>query len=326
MNVLYLHRKKGIGFSFEKIFELIKKHITSSSIIEFYDKTYTTFFQNILAIRKIDCDVIHITGGIGYYACFLPTSKTILTFHDTNHYEYDLKGFKKWLFGLIYYKLPAKNVSYVTTVSEHTKNKLVHLFGIPPKKIIVIPNCYPPHFTPVPKEQYSNPVKLLQIGTKSNKNIFRVIDAIIGMDVELTIVGKLENNVIELLKSNNIKYVHKTNLSNKEIYIEYVTCDIVLFVSLYEGFGLPIIEANAIGRPVITSIFSPMADVADKAAILVNPYSKDEIREAIQNIIKNKSLRNELIKRGLENSKQYQSTLIAEKYKELYSVVVKSNK
>ena len=319
MNILFLNRAKSPNrFSFETLFSNIKKNLTNTQVFEFYDKTYPSFWKNLKAVKKIECDVIHITGGIGYYAIFLPKNKTILTIHDTNHYEYDLKGLKKWLFGLIFYRLPIKNVKYVTVVSEKTKERLIELFKVSEFKIKVIPNCYSEELSFQEKLFSKKNIQLLQIGTKPNKNIPNLIEAIIGLDVQLTIIGKLPNSLIKILDSSGIKWINKYNLSEKEMKREYLNCDIVTFVSLSEGFGLPIIEANAVGRPVITSNISSMPEVANNAAMLVNPNNPSEIKKGILKIIEDEDFRNSLVENGLKNIERFRPETISNLYMNLY--------
>ncbi len=98
----------------------------------------------------------------------------------------------------------------------------------------------------------------------------------------------------------------------------YQNCDIVSFVSTYEGFGLPVIEANATGRVVITSNIEPMNTIAANAALKVNPYDVNEIKEGIEKIIANSVFREKLIKNGLINAKKYSAEKIALQYEELY--------
>lgn len=95
MKILFLHRSKNFGFSFEELFRTIQQNLKKVEFENFYDKTYSSFRKNLKKVKQLKSDVIHITGGVGYYAFFLPTAKTILTVHDTNHYEFDLKGIKK---------------------------------------------------------------------------------------------------------------------------------------------------------------------------------------------------------------------------------------
>jgi glycosyltransferase involved in cell wall biosynthesis len=92
----------------------------------------------------------------------------------------------------------------------------------------------------------------------------------------------------------------------------------VVFASLYEGFGLPILEAQAIGRPVITSNFGAMREAAGDGALLVDPYSVDEIRAAILRIKNEPALREELVCKGRENAERFRAPVVAARYAELY--------
>jgi glycosyltransferase involved in cell wall biosynthesis len=92
----------------------------------------------------------------------------------------------------------------------------------------------------------------------------------------------------------------------------------VVFASLYEGFGLPILEAQAMGRPVITSNFGAMREAAGDAALLVDPYSVEEIRAAILRIKNEPQLREELVRKGRENVERFRPEAVARQYAEIY--------
>ena len=96
----------------------------------------------------------------------------------------------------------------------------------------------------------------------------------------------------------------------------------VVFVSTYEGFGLPILEGNAVGRPVITSNISSMPEVAGDAACLVNPFDEAEIRNGVLKVIKESSYRQELVAKGLINVKRFRPEEIAKQYAELYKDII----
>lgn len=326
MKVLFLNRAKVDGrFSFEELFTSIKPFLKHCKIIDYYNNPKKSFINNILKIRKIDSDVIHITGGIGYFTLLLPKKKTIVTFHDTNHLEFDLVGLKKIVFKFIYYTIALKRAKYITVVSNYTKSRIVHLFNIDEKKIVVVSNCYPLDFKQNKKYTVNNCLKILQIGTKSNKNIPSLIKAIDGLNVELTIVGKLNTTLLDLLGHYKVNYINKFNLTREEIYNEYVNTDVLAFISLREGFGLPILEANVVGRAIIASNQTSLPEVAGNSALLVNPLSVKEIKEGIIKLKTDHDYRNQLISNGFKNSKKYHPDIIAKQYENLYAKIKVEN-
>jgi glycosyltransferase involved in cell wall biosynthesis len=92
----------------------------------------------------------------------------------------------------------------------------------------------------------------------------------------------------------------------------------VVFASLYEGFGLPILEAQAMGRPVITSNFGAMKEAAGEGALLVDPYSVEAIQEAILRITREPALREDLIAKGLRNVERFRAEAVARQYAGIY--------
>jgi glycosyltransferase involved in cell wall biosynthesis len=126
------------------------------------------------------------------------------------------------------------------------------------------------------------------------------------------------------LKQNNIDFENITkSIPDEEVVELYKQCDIVSFVSTFEGFGMPIIEANAIGRVVVTSNTSSMPEVAANAAEFVNPLDINSIRIGFFNVINDDAKREQLIQNGFHNIKRFDSQKIANEYFDLYRKIVK---
>ena len=139
------------------------------------------------------------------------------------------------------------------------------------------------------------------------------------MEIELTIIGEINNRILKLLKNNKIIYKNFINQTLNQMYNHYKNCDIVLFPSTYEGFGLPIVEAQTVGRLIITSDLSPMRETAGKAAIYVNPFSKKDIRKKVISIKKNKKKISLLIKQGYKNVERFKIINLQKEYIKIYN-------
>lgn len=270
---------------------------------------------------KRRADIFHITGDVHYIVLALPAKKTILTIHDSVFIR-ESKGLKRVFFKWIFLKLPVKKCRFVTTISEKSKNEIVHHTGCDPGKIIVIPNPVNEQIYFQEKEFNSaNPV-LLFIGSTPNKNLDRIIQAISGIPCVLEIVGRIPEEHLSLLKKYEINYRQLTNLSDSEMADRYALSDIILFASLYEGFGLPILEGQKAGRVILTSQIAPMNEVAGEGACLVDPENIESIRTGLKKIISDSNYRSYLIKKGFENTERYDTKKIAGQYLELYKKIL----
>src|ERR1039457_1051746 len=138
-----------------------------------------------------------------------------------------------------------------------------------------------------------------------NKNICRVAEALQRIPCRLDIIGRLTERQREVLEFNRIQYTEQWDLSDQQVIEKYRQCDLVVFASIYEGFGMPIVEANATGRPVVTSNIGSMPEVAGTAACLVDPFDCASIREGILRVIEDADYRNNLVAQGYENAKRF---------------------
>jgi len=277
--------------------------------------------RNMVFARKIRGDIYHVTGDVHYIVMALPAGKTILTIHDSVFIR-ESKGLKKVFFKWIFLKWPVKRCRFVTTISEKSKKEIVHFTGCDPSKVVVIPNPVNEHIYYREKDFNTTDPVLLFIGSTPNKNLDRIIQAISVIPCTLEIVGRIPEEHSLLLKKNGIRFRQYMQLSETEMADRFASSDIIIFASLYEGFGLPILEGQKAGRAVLTSNISPMKEVAGKGACLVDPYDPESIRSGVKKIIEDDDYRNIIIKKGFENLTQYNNQHIADQYVKLYEAIL----
>lgn len=321
-----MRRKRTSNFSIELIFERIRAQLKDEKVIDFvevprfnnslFDKLSNWWFI-YKKVKKNPNLIWHITGEIHYVGICIPTKKTVLTIHDCG-FIHRKQGINKRLVTWLYLNYPLRFVSRVVTTTEEVKKDIVKWSGYPAYQISVVPVPVRSDLVCSPFEFNEKKPRILQIGTAYNKNIERLIEALKGISCTLDIVGKLTIQQIELLESKGINYQNSSGLTDEEIKNKYELCDLVTFVSTFEGFGMPIVEANSVGRPVVTSNISSMPEVAGKAACLVDPFDIHSIRSGILKVIREPAYRDELVQLGLENKKRFDIQQIANKYLAIY--------
>ena len=260
-------------------------------------------------------DVIHITGDVHYltYALWM-FRNVVVTVHDIGHLVHTHKYFKrKFLYFLSV--IPLKFATCITFISEKTKDEVTGIIDLHKQCIQIIPNPISKRFSFFKKSMNTKSPIVLHIGTGENKNLINSIEALKDMNCELRIIGRLNNRQLEALNKSGIHYTNSYNLNNEEIIQEYINCDIVNFPSYYEGFGMPIIEGQAIGRVVVTSNISPMKDISNGSCVIVDPFNIKSIKRGYIEAINNNDY---YVRNGLVNVKRFAVNTIANKYIDLY--------
>ena len=323
IKVLFIERKPSYSVSIEKVFAQIAKNLSKDKFeVIFQNVPYRSnllgICKNLLFYRKAKADIYHITGQNHYIALILSKKNTVLTIHDVGILHIR-KGLRRFILKKIFFDLPVKKLKYITAISAATKKEIVIHTGCPPEKIRIIENPLQEHFFISGKKKFdSNCPTILQIGTAPNKNLTNLIKALTGVNCLLKIVGELDEQTTKLLKLHRIKFENRLMLNDEEIRKEYQDCDVVALCSTFEGFGLPIIEAQAMQTPVITSNISPLTEVAGQGAAFADPHNSESIKTGIVRIINDEQYRNNLIRNGLENIRRFQPELIAKSYENLY--------
>lgn len=320
MKVVFIYRKRHEGaYSIEELFHTIAGELgKQGEVIEYETGTRWDTLRDVWRLRKMRADIYHVTGDINYFVPLLPSKKTVLTVHDIGHFLFGLSGNKRWLYKWLWLVFPIRMAGTVTSISTATRGNIVKYLGITDSHIKVIENCHSAIFKYTPKRFTTECPVILQVGTKPYKNVPRLVEALKGLRCRLVLIGSLDDEIKQKLSECRVDYKNHVGLTHEELYMQYVNCDLVSFISLGEGFGVPIIEAQASGRPLITANLSPMCEVAGDGACLVDPLDVIQIREGILKIINDPDYRSQLVKQGLKNAIRFSPATISSDYLDLY--------
>ncbi len=422
------HERKRLAshFSIERLFAEIRRHMPADCEVTSCPAPEASAgilprWRNVRHAARQQADVHHIVGDSHYLAFGLPPEKTVLTIHDCGALN-RLTGWKRALLKYFWFTGPMRRAAVVTTISQASKDELRKWVGPLADKVVVVPDCVFGEFAYDPKPFNEECPVVLQVGTKWNKNVERVMEAVREAGCRLEIVGTIsadrqtadgrrhtaegqgaggggqgtggkrptaygrrheageeeaggKRHTVdgirgdgrekaqegegaggsrhaayglrqteewprkgaggakeEDLRLTDVKFKDSGEtgdrrqdavkvlgkLTDEELVEAYRRCDMVVFASLYEGFGLPILEAQAMGRPVITSNFGAMREAAGDGALLVDPYSVEAIREAVLRITREPALREDLIAKGLRNAERFRAEAVAARYAEIY--------
>lgn len=218
-----------------------------------------------------------------------------------------------------------KEVDRIIAVSEFTKKEIVEILDIDPKKIVVIHEAADPLFraasdtqvAQVKEKYYIKKPYLLAVGADPRKNLPRIIEAYKSLgsevDLELLVTGRPWNDLL----NNSARFLG--HVAREDMPALYTGARMLVYTSVYEGFGLPILEAMGSDCPVVTSNISSMPEVAGDAAFLVDPNNSKDIALGIKGILSN---RMKWIKRGRERIKKFSWIKSAEKTVQVYREAV----
>jgi glycosyltransferase involved in cell wall biosynthesis len=269
-------------------------------------------------------DVFH---GPCFYLPQCRTARTVVTIHDLmvfRHPEFLLRDWAETNQKQIVASV--KSADAIIAVSEFTKRELIELFGISPQRIKVIANGVSDRFhiehaavgTEEIKRKYeiTKPYVLFVGNIEPKKNISSLIRAFVLLRErfkyphQLVIVGKkawgfpsVRNLVLDLGAKKEVLFLGV--VSDDDVRSLYHGADLFVFPSLFEGFGIPVIEAMACGTPVVASGHTSLAEVVDTAAVLVDPSDIEDLVDKMHAVLGNEELRHTLIQRGLARAKLF---------------------
>ena len=329
VNFFQRRPRKGFSFSLEYIFADVRKRLRDRIDAEVYisrcyNDGYWTKIVNIAeTMFREEAEVNHITGELHFLNLLMPRKKVLLTVLDCGVMSRK-RGLARVIVKWLYLTIPVRKARFVTAISEVTKQEVIAYTKCPPEKIHVIPVAIDPGYLPSPGHFNQERPEILHIGTGFNKNLLRLIEAVSALTCTLTIVGKLNQEQLDALGRFGVEYTNVYDVSTEQMNALYIRCEVLAFVSTSEGFGMPIIEANAVERVVVTSNISAMPEVAADAACLVDPFSVASIREGILRVINDEGYRNKLLENGRRNKLRFDGDAVADSYFHLYHKIARS--
>ena len=295
-----------------------------------------------LAARRERLDLLHAPH---YVLPVLTPSRSVVTIHDCIHLMFPeyLRHRLGYAFARAALYTAAHKSDRIFTVSEQSKRDILKFFDVPPEKIVVTPNAIDDRFSVPPSEEHVVNTReryqlshsyLLYVGNiKPHKNLERLIEAfhLVRMqgrsELELIIIGD-EISKLQSLRRAVHKYdIHRNvrflgYVPDKTLAVLYRLASVFVFPSLYEGFGLPPLEAMASGTPVVTSNVSSLPEVVGDAAVLVDPYKAEAIADGILTVLQSAHIREDLRKRGFARVKEYSWARSVQRVRDIYGEVL----
>ena len=298
-----------------------------------------------LDLRREKVDLFHAPH---YVLPPLVPCKSVVTIHDCIHLRFPqyLPHRLAYVYARSSLWVATHRASRVLTVSETSKRDILRYFRIPESRIDVIYNAIDERLGEEPTDaevalvreryQLSDPFVLYAGNIKPHKNLERLIDAFQmlrrggGMDnVKLLIIGDEISKYASLRRAVHRHKLHKHVrffgfVPDKTLASLYRLAQVFVFPSLYEGFGLPPLEAMAAGTPVITSNVSSLPEVVGDAAVLIDPYDPAAIADAMRRVLSDEHLRADLRTKGLARVKEFSWERSVHRVRAIYTEVIES--
>ena len=302
-------------------------------------------------VRRLECDVVHIP-----HLFWIPRGLScpyVLTVHDLLEHMYGSRNASSLRRNVHFYltRRVLRRAARVIAVSQFTKNEIEKLLAIPDARIEVVYNAIDERFlhghaTEADRELIAQrylvnyPFILYAGAIRPHKNVVRIIEAFSALkselqkeqrylDLKLIIIGddlsshpRLRRTVVRSAVQNDVRFLGFVPIEVLRIF--YDVAKIFVFPSLYEGFGLPPLEAMAHGTPVVTSNTSSLPEVVGNAALLVNPENVFEIRRGLQRALLDSALREQMKQRGYEQTQRFSWTSSVSRILEIYREVADS--
>lgn len=316
----------------------------AKTIVSFRHYTYGEQLFYPQALRKADLDLIHYTNFNS--PIFFRDVPSVVTIHDLTLWFFAGRQHRGWIKQAMYRQIiqrTCRNASRIIAITQKTKADIVRLLGIKPEKITVIYEAVPRRHKPINDQSQIDSLRhkfniakpyIMYVGQwRDHKNLVRLIRAFglfrrrYNLDYQLVLIGKLDQRYPQVPLT-----IKELGLEDEVILTGYVPdadlpffyngAEFFVFPSLYEGFGLPPLEAMACGTPVVSSNTTCMPEVLGDAAHYFNPLSVESMARAMSEVAKSFALKRELRLKGLNQVKRYSFDRMAEQTLKVYQAVL----
>jgi glycosyltransferase involved in cell wall biosynthesis len=270
--------------------------------------------------------------------------RSVVTIHDCIHLMFPqyLPSRMAYAYAKASMWMAVRRSHRILTVSEASKRDIIHFFNVRPEKIVVVYNAIDERFRATPSEEDVARVReryqlahgfVLYVGNiKPHKNLVRLIEAYDMLrhrgfeELKLLIIGDEISKLPALRRAVHKHKLHKHvrflgYQPDDTLAVLYRLAEVFVFPSLYEGFGLPPLEAMACGTPVVTSNVSSLPEVTGDAAVLVDPYEVESIAEGMQRVLTDAALSAELRAKGIARAREFSWERSVGRTRELYQEV-----
>jgi glycosyltransferase involved in cell wall biosynthesis len=300
-------------------------------------KNFKNYWRQKAIIKDLVKDKIEIFHGLsGELPLKLKSKniKSIVTIHDLIFVRYpELYSYFDRKIHFLKFKKATQNADLIIAISQQTKEDIISFLNIKAEKIKVIyqgcQEVFKKNYTAEEKEELREKFGLpqnfvLNVGTiEERKNALLIVKAIKDLNTTLVLVGKetkYTKQIHSFIKEYQLekKVIFLKKLTSKELAIVYQLADIFIYPSVFEGFGIPIIEALYSKTPVITTNSGVFPEAGGPDSIYIDPTNKVELKEAITNLLENPEKRLEMTRKGFEFVQKFNDEIIAQQYMDSY--------
>lgn len=305
---------------------------------------YWRMYGSTQSIKRSQVELFHGLSHVLPFGLRRLGIPSVVTIHDLIFLRFPqfYKKIDRW-----FYRLQTvsgcRRATKIIAISQQTKNDLVHFFSIDPAKIEVIyQTCDQRFYDQVDeadkleiRKKFNLPDRyILTVGTiESRKNQLNLLKGVVSenLTIPVVVLGKatpykkeLDDFILESNIRHQLIFLH--NADFYDLQAIYQMAEVMVYPSFFEGFGLPVLEAQASGCPVITSNISSMPEAGGAGALYIDPENSAEIGSAIKLMLTNEAERQKWIEKGKENARLFSDQIVAEKLMNLYQSLTGTNK